>query len=86
MNVPPNAYHVGADAFYDTSLGGTGLTYDTVHLIPFQALLGSQIIQTPTPTSFTFPKTDSYSVSFAQRIFWNQVVEAAMSARGDDTS
>jgi len=27
--------------------------------------------------SFAFPKTDSYSVSFAQRIFWHQVVEAA---------
>ena len=36
LNVPPNAYHVGADAFYDTSLGGTGLTYDTFHLIPFR--------------------------------------------------
>ena len=22
--MPPNAFHVGADAFYDTSLGGTG--------------------------------------------------------------
>jgi Carboxypeptidase regulatory-like domain len=77
LNVPPNGYHVGADAFYDTSLGGTGLTYDTFQLIPFQALLSSQIIQTPTPTSFTFPKTDSYSVSFARRIFSNQVVEAA---------
>ena len=77
LNTPPNAYHVGADAFYATSLDERGLTYDTFHLIPFQALLGSQIIQTPTPTSFTFPRTDSYSVSFARRVFWNQVVEAA---------
>ena len=40
LNTPPNAYHVGADAFYDTGLGGRGLTYDTFHLIPFAALLG----------------------------------------------
>jgi hypothetical protein len=77
LNVPPNAYYVGADAFYDMGPAGTGLTYDTFHLIPLQALLGSQIIQTPTRVSFTFPKTDSYSVSFARRIFWSQVIEAA---------
>ena len=53
LNNPPNAYNVTADAFYDTSLGGTGLTYDTVHLIPFTALLGLQMITTPTPQSFT---------------------------------
>ena len=76
LNTPPNAYHVGVDAFAAASLG-TGLTYDTFHLIPFQVLLGSQIIQTPTPASFTFPRTDSFSVSFARRVAWDQVVEAA---------
>ena len=75
--MPPNAFHVGADAFYDTSLGGTGLTYDTAHLIPVDALLGSQSINTQTPASFKFLKTHSYSVSFARRIFWMQVIEAA---------
>ena len=76
LNTPPNAYHVDVDAFAAAGLG-TGLTYDTFHLIPFQVLLGSQRIKTPTPASFTFPRTDSFSVSFARRIFWNQVVEAA---------
>ena len=75
--MPPNAFHVGADAFYDTSLGGTGLTYDTAHLIPLDALLGSQSISTQTPRSFTFLKTHSYSVSLARHILWNQVLDVA---------
>ncbi len=76
LNTPPNAYHVDVDAFTAAGLE-TGLTYDTFHLIPFQVLLGSQRIETPTPASFTFPRTDSFSVSFARRVVWNQVVEAA---------
>ena len=85
LYIPPNAYHVLADAFYDTQLGGTGLTYDTAHLIPLTALLGTQVIYTPTPRSFTFPKTDSYSVSFSQRLLWNQVIEVAyVGTRGRD--
>ena len=76
LNTPPNAYYVEVDAFAAASLG-TGLTYDTFHQIPFQVLLGSQRIETPTPASFTFPRTDSFSVSFARRVIWNQVVEAA---------
>jgi len=75
--VPPNAYSASIDAYYDTALGGTGLTYDTVHLVPYTALLGSQSIYTPTPRSFAFPQTRSYSLSVARRIVWNQVVEAA---------
>jgi hypothetical protein len=77
LSVPPNAYNLIANAFYDTNLAGTGLTYETVHLIPFSALFGSQSISTLTPHSFTFPRTDSYSASYARRIFWRQVVEAA---------
>ena len=75
--VPPNAYNVGVNAFHDPGLGGQGLTYDTVHLIPFVDLIGSQFIASPTPTSWAFPTTHSFSVSFARRVFWNQIVEAA---------
>ncbi len=75
--MPPNAFQVSADAYYDTSLGGTGLTYDTAHLIPLDALLASQSLFTQTPASFTFLKTHSYGVSFARRIFWNQTVDFA---------
>ncbi len=75
--VSPNAYNVGVDAFYDPTLGGQGLTYDTVRLIPFTSLIGSQFLGTQTPGSFAFPTTHSYSVWYARRIFWNQVAEAA---------
>jgi hypothetical protein len=59
--VPPNAYNVGADAFYDPTLGGQGLTYDTVRLIPFSDLIGTQFLSTPTPRSFTFPTSSTRS-------------------------
>jgi hypothetical protein len=75
--IPPNAFYVGADAYYDTSLGGTGLTYDTARLIPLDALLGTQSLETLTPGSFKFLKTHTYSLSFAKRLFWNQVLDVA---------
>ena len=75
--MPPNAINVGVDAYYDTTLGGTGLTYDTAHLIPVDALMGSQVLYTQTPSSFTFLKTHTYSVSFARRIPWNQLLDVA---------
>ena len=77
LAVPPNAYNVTVNAYYDTSLGGQGLTYETAHVVPFSSLLGSQVINTLTPRSFTFPRTHTYTVSFARRIFWDQTVEAA---------
>jgi hypothetical protein len=75
--MPPNAFHAVGDAYYDTNLGGTGLTYDTAHLIPLDALLASQTLTTQTPASFTFLKNRSYSVSLARRIFWDQTIDAA---------
>jgi hypothetical protein len=77
LGVPPNAYNVAAEAFGYQGLGGQGLTYGTVRLIPFTDVIGTQNLSQPTPDSFTFPKTHSYSASYARRIFWNQVVEAA---------
>jgi hypothetical protein len=77
FSVPPNAINVTADAFTYAGLADQGLTYDTVRLIPYVDVIGTQTLNTITPQSFTFPKTHSYSVSYARRIFWNQVVEAA---------
>jgi Carboxypeptidase regulatory-like domain/TonB-dependent Receptor Plug Domain len=77
LSVPPNSYNVTADAFSQFGLAGQGLTYQTVRLIPFGDVIGTQAITTITSGSFTFPKTHSYSVSYARRIFWNQVIEAA---------
>src|SRR6185295_17937443 len=39
--------------------------------------IGSIGINTPTKSSFTWPKTNSFSLSFARRIPFNQVFEAS---------
>src|SRR5678816_4591 len=52
-------------------------SYDTASLITMESRLGSIGINTPTPDSFKWPTTHSFSVSYARRIPWNQVVEVA---------
>ena len=65
--------------------GGRGLNYDTAHEATLANRIGSIGINSLTPNSFTFPKTHSFSVSYARRIPWNQVVEASyVGTRGRD--
>ena len=62
-----------------------GLTYDTAHEATLANRIGSIGINSLTPDSFTWPKTHSFSVSYARRIPWNQVVEASyVGTRGRD--
>ena len=63
--------------YYDTTLGGTGLTYDTAHLIPAGRAPRLTSSLHPDAASFTFLKTHTYSVSFARRIPWNQLLDVA---------
>jgi hypothetical protein len=78
LRLPPNAYAVEADFWNSGGIAnGTGLTYDTASLITMESRLGSIGINTPTPDSFKWPTTHSFSVSYARRIPWNQVVEVA---------
>ena len=57
---------------------GLGLTYDTLRTKRRWPTRSARIgINTLTPDSFKFPKTHSFSVSYARRIPWNQVVEAS---------
>ncbi len=51
----------------------SGLTYDTVSEATLANRIGSIGINSLTPDSFTFPKTHSFSLSYARRIPWNQV-------------
>ena len=66
---------------------GLGLTYDTLDEATLATRLGTVGINTLTPNSFKFPKTHSFSVSYARRIFFNQVVEASyVGTRGATSS
>ncbi len=78
LRLPPNAYQVATDFWAGGGYGnGLGLTYDTIHEATLANRIGSQSIQTLAADSFLWPKTHSYSLSYARRIPWNQVVEVS---------
>jgi hypothetical protein len=86
IRLAPNAYAVEADFWNSGSIAnGLGLTYDTAHLLQMADRIGSIGINTPTPDSNEWPKTHSFSVSYARRIPFNQVLEGAyVGSRGRD--
>ena len=78
LRLAPNAYNVGTDFWAGGNYGnGLGLTYDTAREATLASRIGSIGINSPTLSSHTFPKTHSFSASFARRLPWNQVVEAS---------
>jgi hypothetical protein len=86
LRLPPNAYNVSTDFWAGGSYGnGVGLTYDTAHEATLANRVGSLGLNTLSPKSFTWPKTHSFSLSYARRIPFNQVIEAAyVGTRGRD--
>ena len=86
LRLAPNAYALETDFWNGGGFGnGTGLTYDTLHEATFASRIGSLGINSLTPDSFKWPRTHSYSVSYARRIPWNQVIEASyVGTRGRD--
>jgi hypothetical protein len=86
LRLAPNAYQVGTDFWAGSGYGnGAGLNYDTAHEATLANRIGSIGISSLTPNSFVWPKTHSYSVSYARRIPGNQVVEASyVGTRGRD--
>ena len=75
LRLAPNAYQVGVN----------NVTYDNAHDQTLGGLISTIAINTPTPDSFHWPMTHSFSVSYARRIPWNQVVEASyVGTRGRD--
>ena len=86
LRLAPNAYQVATDFWAGSGYGnGVGLNYDTVHEATLANRIGSIGISSLTPNSFKWPKTDSFSLSFARRIPGNQVVEASyVGTRGRD--
>jgi hypothetical protein len=78
LRLAPNAYQVGIDFWSAGGYGnGVGLTYDTVSQATLANRIGSIGINTLTPDSFKWPKTHSFSLSYARRLPGNQVVEAS---------
>ena len=86
LRLAPNAYQVSTDVWAGGGYGnGRGLNYDTVSEATLASRIGSLAINTITPSSFTFPKTHSFSLSYARRVPFNQVVEASyVGTRGRD--
>jgi hypothetical protein len=78
LRIPPTSYSVSINSSAGSSLGnGLGLTYDTLNQLDWTKRVSSLGLSTLNPGSNKWPRTYSYSVSFARRIFFNQVVEAA---------
>ena len=86
LRLAPNAYVVNTDLWVGSGYGGgTGLTYDTIHEATLANRIGSLGINSLTPDSFLWPKTHSYSISYARRIPGNQVLEGSyVGTRGRD--
>jgi hypothetical protein len=86
LRLAPNAYHLETDLWNGGGFGnGLGLTYDTAHEATLANRIGSIGINSLTPDSFTWPKTHSFSISYARRIPFNQVLEASyVGTRGRD--
>jgi hypothetical protein len=86
LRIPPTSYAVSIGSGSGSNLGnGLGLTYDTIRQLDWTTRVSSLGINTLNPNSSKWPKTYSFSTSFARRIIFNQVVEAAyVGTRGRD--
>jgi hypothetical protein len=86
LRLAPNAYQVNTDFWAGGNYGnGMGLTYATASQATLANRIGSLAIDTLTANSFKWPRTQSFSLSYARRIPGNQVVEASyVGSRGTD--
>jgi hypothetical protein len=86
LRLAPNAYQVSTDFWAGGGYGGgVGLTYDTVSQATLANRIGSIGINSLDPNSFTWPKTHSFSLSYARRLPGDQVAEASyVGTRGRD--
>jgi hypothetical protein len=77
LRIPPTSYQVSIDSGAASNLGGVGLTYDTIRQLDWTTRVSTLSINTLNPDSSKWPTTYSFSASYARRIFFNQVIEAA---------
>jgi hypothetical protein len=77
LRLAPNAYQIATDFWAGGGYGGgLGLTYDTIREATLASRIGSLAINT-LDTDTKWPQTHSYSLSYARRIFYNQVIEGS---------
>jgi hypothetical protein len=86
LHLPPAAYSITTDTYAGSTYGnGIGLNYDTAREATLANRISGLGINTLTDSSFKFPKTHSFSVSFARRLPFDQVIEAGyVGTRGRD--
>jgi len=86
LNLPPNRYNLSTDFWAGANYGnGVGLNYDTANQATLANRIGSIGINSLTPSSFVWPKTHSFSLSYARRIPMDQVLEVSyVGTRGRD--
>jgi hypothetical protein len=86
LRIPPTSYAVSTNSGASSALGGgVGLTYDTIRQLDWTTRVSSMLINTLNPDSSKWPQTYSFSASYARRIFFKQVIEAAyVGTRGRD--
>lgn len=86
LRIPPTSYRVATNSVDASNLaGGVGLTYDTIRQLDWTTRVATLPINTLNPESNKWPTTYSFSASYARRIFFNQVIEAAyVGTRGRD--
>jgi hypothetical protein len=86
LRIPPTSYRVSINSSQGSTLGnGVGLTYDTIRELDWTTRVSSLNLSTLNPNSNKWPKNYSFSASYARRIFFNQVIEAAyVGTRGRD--
>jgi hypothetical protein len=78
LRIPPTSYQVSTNSGAASDLGGgVGLTYDTIRQLDWTTRVSTLSINTLNPESNKWPTTYSFSASYARRIFFNQVIEAA---------
>ena len=78
LRLAPNAYQVATDFWAGGSYGnGLGLTYDTIREATLASRIGSLAINTLDAKDQKWPTTHSFSLSYARRVMFNQVVEGS---------
>ena len=78
LRLPPNAHQVAIDFWSASNFGnGVGLTYDTISEATLASRIGTVAINSLTADSFKWPTTHSFSLSYARRIPFDQVVEVS---------